>query len=147
MLFLVHHGDAVEADVDPRRPLSKIGRETVDRLAHQAAARGVSPAVIGHSGKLRARQTAEMFWRACNPLADFVAMRGLQPGDPADWIVDRIMLEEADLMLVGHLPNLPSILVSLTGDKSASGRFPLNGVIALVRGETGWCEAWRLTAF
>ena len=65
------------------QPLSLTGRAWADRAALDAAGRGAHPAAIWHSGKLRARQTAEAFWRACNPLATFSAERGLQPGDPA----------------------------------------------------------------
>src|SRR5205814_3267259 len=90
LLYLVHHGDAVGPDVDPARPLSTRGRVDVDLLAQKAAARDVKPAIIWHSGKLRARQTAEAFWRRCNPLSTFAAARGLQPTDPTTWIVDAL---------------------------------------------------------
>jgi len=82
-LYLVHHGVAVAPEVDPRRPLSPAGLAAVERLAAQAAALGAKPAVVWHSGKLRAKQTAEAFWRACNALAEFSATRDLQPDDPA----------------------------------------------------------------
>jgi phosphohistidine phosphatase len=84
MVYLVHHADAVSPEVDPQRPLSERGRAHAERLAGEAAARGVKPAAVWHSGKLRARQTAEPFWRACNPLAEFAAIRGLQPDDPPE---------------------------------------------------------------
>lgn len=72
-LYLVHHGDAVGPEVDPRRPLSAAGRAEVERIAAQAAGLGARPAVVWHSGKLRAKQTAEAFWRACNALAELSA--------------------------------------------------------------------------
>jgi hypothetical protein len=77
LLFLVHHGDAVGPGIEPSRPLSPEGREAVKRLAEGAAARGTKPAVIWHSGKLRAKQTAEAFWRTCNPFAEFSATKDL----------------------------------------------------------------------
>ena len=73
IVVLVHHGDAVGPDVDPRRPLSTRGLQQVERLARDASARGTRPQVVWHSGKLRARQTAEAFWRTCNALAAFSA--------------------------------------------------------------------------
>ena len=82
MILLVHHGPAVGPEIDPMRPLSSVGRAATERLAAAVAQRGVQPHAIWHSGKLRARQTAELFWKACNPLASFSAERGLQPGDP-----------------------------------------------------------------
>ena len=80
-LYLVHHGDAVAPEVDPGRPLSTQGLEAANRLAAEAGARAAKPAVVWHSGKLRARQTAEAFWSACNPRAEFATARDLSPDD------------------------------------------------------------------
>lgn len=147
-VFLVHHGDAVAPDVDPQRPLSARGLETSRRLAEACARRGAKPAAIWHSGKLRARQTAECFWRACNPLAEFTAVRGLQPGDPPDWIRDRLAAESRDVLVAGHVPNLPRLMrLLLTGDDHAPIAFPPHGVVAIDSAEDGSCaEAWRLDA-
>ena len=148
-LFLVHHGDAVGPDVDTRRPLSTRGREEVIRLAGQAAARGAKPDVVWHSGKLRARQTAEEFWRACNALAEFGATRDLQPDDAPAWIRDRLRGESRNVMLVGHYPHLPALLKLLTDGRGGTlGSFPPHGLVALETengGET-WREVWRLEA-
>jgi phosphohistidine phosphatase len=143
-LFLVHHGDAVGPDVDPRRPLSEGGRQAVERLASAAAARGVKPAVIWHSGKLRAKQTAEAFWRACNPFAEFSATRDLQPGDPVEWMRNRLRGESRDIMIAGHYPHLPGLLAALVGGSRPG--FPQHGVVALVSEDEGetWTEEWRL---
>ena len=60
------------------------------RRAHRRG--GLKPDVIWHSGKLRARQTAEALWRHCNPLAEFSAARALQPDDPPEWIRDVVTM-------------------------------------------------------
>ena len=142
-LFLVHHGDAVGPDVDARRPLSEHGRVAVERLADKTAAAGVNPSVIWHSGKLRAKQTAEIFWRACNALAEFSATRDLQPDDSPSWMRDRLRHEPRDLLLAGHFPHLPGLLRLLDADAAA---FPLHGVVALETSDEGqtWRELWRL---
>lgn len=142
MLYLVHHADAVDAAIDPQRPLSDRGREHADRLAGKARARGVRPAVIHHSGKLRARQTAEPFWRLCNPLAEFSAARSLQPNDPPEWIRDLVSHDPRDQMLVGHMPHLARLLELLLG--GGAEPFPLHGVVALELTGEGWREQWRL---
>jgi phosphohistidine phosphatase len=143
MLYLAHHADAVGPDVDPQRPLSTAGRMHADRIARDAKQRGASPAAIWHSGKLRARQTAEAYWRACNPLAELSAIRGLQPTDPPEWIKDRVAGESRDVLLVGHLPSVPNILRLLTGNQAAE--FPLHGLVALEQYAGSWIERFRIT--
>lgn len=147
-LYLVHHGEAVGPDVDARRPLSAAGRAAVERLAAEAAARGAKPAVVWHSGKLRAKQTAEAFWRACNPLAEFSATRDLQPDDPAQWMRDRLRGEARDLLIAGHFTHLPRLLALLVVGGGAGADFPVNGVVALTTEDEGetWKELWRLDA-
>lgn len=141
-LYLVHHGDAVGPEVDPRRPLSAAGRDDVERLAAAAASRGVKPAVVWHSGKLRAKQTAEAFWRACNALAELSATRDLQPDDPPQWIRDRLRDESRDILIAGHFPFLPRLLYLLVERDD----FPLNGLVALESDDegAGWKELWRM---
>ena len=141
-LFLVHHGEAVGPEVDAQRPLSQNGRAAVERLAAEAAARGAKPAVVWHSGKLRAKQTAEAFWRACNALAEFSATRDLQPDDPAHWIRDRLLGESRDVLLAGHFPHLPRLLALLTSDAELPTA-RRGGAWIDDDGET-WKEFWRL---
>jgi phosphohistidine phosphatase len=146
MIYLVHHADAVGPDVDPQRPLSTAGRLHADKLSKEAQSRGVKPVAIWHSGKLRARQTAEAFLRACNPLAELTAIRGLQPDDPPAWIKVTVTDEHRELMLVGHMPNLPRVLTLLvTGRESPLLDFPQHGLVALDSTHGTWKERWRLT--
>jgi phosphohistidine phosphatase len=146
LLLLVHHGDAVGPDIDPRRPLSAAGLAGVERVAAQAAARGVKPQVVWHSGKLRAKQTAEAMWRACNALAEFSASRDLQPDDPPQWFRDRLLGETRDIIVAGHFPHLPRLLALLVTGGEAGVDFPVHGCVALVSNDEGdtWNEAWRL---
>jgi phosphohistidine phosphatase SixA len=112
----------------------------------------VKPALIWHSGKLRAKQTAEAFWRRCNPLSTFAAVRGLQPTDPTTWIIDALGERSAsaeqspDVMLVGHFPQMSQMLAHLiTGRPDAApAPFPMNGMVALEELDGCWVESWRL---
>ena len=146
-LYLVHHGDALGPEVDPRRPLSPLGRLNVDRLAAEAARLGAKPTVLWHSGKLRSKQTAEAYWRACNALAEFSATKDIQPNDPPAWMRDRLRGEGRDLMIVGHYPHLPRLHeLLLNAPEGAPHAFPPNGVVALETADAGetWIEQWRL---
>jgi len=146
LLLLVHHGDAVGPEIDPMRPLSSAGRAATERLAGEVAARGVKPDAIWHSGKLRARQTAEFFWKACNPFASLTAERGLLPDDPPQWIRDRLTGEGRIILIVGHMPYLPRLLATLTATGTDTGQrsFPLHGCVALEIDGDQWREVWRL---
>lgn len=147
-VYLVHHGAAVGPGIDARRPLSSDGRDAVERLARAAAARGVRPAVVWHSGKLRARQTAEAFWRECNALAVFSATRDLQPDDSPIWMRDRLRHEPRDILLAGHFPHLPRLLaLMLHQPEGSAGEFPPHGLVVLNTDDDGgsWREAWRMT--
>jgi phosphohistidine phosphatase len=145
-LYLVHHGQALGPEIDARRPLSDAGRAAVERLAGVAAGRGAKPEVVWHSGKLRAKQTAEAFWRACNALADFSATRDLQPDDPPEWMRDRLRHESRDLLIAGHFPHLPRLLATLVRAEERGGEFPAHGVVALETMDEGqtWKEVWRI---
>lgn len=123
------------------------GRQAVERVAADAAARAAQPAVVWHSGKLRARQTADVFWRACNALAELSATRDLQPDDPPAWIRDRLRGEQRDILLAGHFPHLPRLLaLLLTGRADVPAPFPPHGVVALETTDEGetWRELWRI---
>jgi phosphohistidine phosphatase len=141
-LCLVHHSHAVGPDVDPQRPLSTAGRDHAAQLAGRVKARGFVPAAIWHSGKLRARQTAEAFLTACNPFAEFKMIRGVRPDDSPEILRDVLMSETRDLVVAGHIPHLTAWLELVLPGSPA---FPLHGAVALQSEDDGrtWTEVWR----
>ena len=145
-LYLVHHGVAVGPEEDARRPLSAVGLAGAARVAAKAAALGAKPDVVWHSGKLRAKQTAQEFWRACNALAEFSASRDLQPDDSPQRIRDRLRKDTRDIAIAGHFPHLPRLLALLVTGGEAGVDFPVNGIVALVTDDEGdtWRELWRI---
>ena len=146
MLLLVHHAEAEPPGLDPMRPLSARGRAQAELMAREAAARGAKPEVIWHSGKHRARQTAHVFWRVCNPFASITAVRGLQPTDPPEWTRDMLVGEDRQIAMVGHMPSLPRILQLLLGGHpdQLPLSFPLNGAVALEWLDDRYIERWRI---
>jgi phosphohistidine phosphatase len=139
-LFLVHHADAVGPEIDPQRPLSPRGRNQAQTLAARAETAGAKPAIIWHSGKLRARQTAEAFLRA-NSFAEFHMVRGLRPEDSPELILTMLAPEDRDVLVVSHWPLLPALAHRL----GLAEPFPLHGLVALERGADGtYVELWRV---
>ena len=144
IVHLVHHADALGPDVDAQRPLSARGFAQAAAVATLAKNAGVVPVVIWHSGKLRARQTAEAFLTTCAPFARFSAVRGLLPDDPPEWMVQMLSAEPADVMVVGHMPHLARLAHQCSPDVA---EFPLHGVLSLERREDGtYVEWWRAVA-
>jgi phosphohistidine phosphatase len=121
---------------------------SIERTAAAAAARGVRPGLVWHSGKLRAKQTAEAYWRACNALAALLAVPDLQPDDRPERIRNRLYAEPRDLLLAGHYPHLPRLFALLLNDSGCEARFPLHGMVALRTDDGGetWMELWSLAA-
>lgn len=147
-IVLVHHGHALGREVEPMQPLSESGRIASQHMAVGAASRGIRPDVIWHSGKFRARQTAEIFWRACNARAGLSVVRGLQPTDRPSVIQGQLDKNDQSLLLVGHMPHLGRLLRVLCADlsDSATTDFPAHGCVALELKGGRWKEIWRLAA-
>ena len=60
-LYLVQHGKSLPKDVDPDQGLADEGIAETKRIAEVARGYQVNVSLIKHSGKKRARQTAEIF--------------------------------------------------------------------------------------
>jgi phosphohistidine phosphatase len=138
-LYLVQHGQAKSESEDPERRLTSQGLEAVTRVArHSVELFSVRVARVVHSGKTRARQTAEIWSRLCG--VDVEQAGDLAPNDdPAIW-AERLNVEQDDLMLVGHLPHLArltGLLLVGTAEHSVVG-FQQGGLVGLDQTETGW---------
>jgi phosphohistidine phosphatase len=138
-LYLVQHGEAKAEEEDPARPLTDRGASDVRRVAHLAAeALSVTAERVVHSGKTRARQTAEIWGKVLGvPVAE---AEGLAPlDDPSVWEA-RLATEQQDLMLVGHLPHLASLAgLLLVGDRERPVvAFRQGGLVGLEQGPGGW---------
>jgi phosphohistidine phosphatase len=138
-LYLVQHGQAMTEAEDPERPLTDQGADAVAQVARYAVGQlGVRPARVVHSGKTRARQTAEIWTGLIN--CDVEQGNGLAPNDdPTRWM-ERLGVETGDLMLVGHLPHLARLAgLLLTGDSDrAVIRFRPGGLVGLGGSGTSW---------
>ncbi|MBI3925362.1 MAG: phosphohistidine phosphatase SixA [Armatimonadetes bacterium] len=108
LVYLMQHGEALSKSEDPARPLSPEGIRNVRAVARSAAAVGVRLDRVIHSGKKRARQTAELLAEALR--AEVEEFPGLEPDGPpapvAELLCKLAGKKLAAVALVGHLPNL-----------------------------------------
>jgi phosphohistidine phosphatase len=147
-LYLVRHGQPLPKEEDPERSLSARGREEVEGIAQLLGQSGVQVARIAHSGKTRARETAEILATRIAGGGQVETAVGLSPMDPVEPVVDEAAGWEEDVMLVGHLPfmgRLVSLLVS--GEEEAEvAAFQPGAVVCLGRiGEDAWIVEWMIT--
>ena len=117
-IYLVRHGQANPANIDPEKGLSDIGRQEIARLAESIRHLKLNVRQIWHSGKTRAVQTAEILSSVVNAEDGLAEREGLKPNDPADATALEINAYSCDLMIVGHLPFMAKLASLLfTGDQ------------------------------
>jgi phosphohistidine phosphatase len=144
--YLVRHGEAVSETFDPRRPLTRVGREEVERVARLAVGRKITVSSIFHSGILRAQQTAEIFAQALVPAVNVQHITGLLPQDDPAIAKAEMEVSEQPIMLVGHLPHmsrLASLLLHGNADREIVSFSPAT-VVCCSRNGSDWKIAWTL---
>lgn len=146
-VYLVQHGEARPEVEDPARPLTDRGHDEVQRVARHAAHLGLQVSEICHSGKLRARQTAEILAEQLSPHRGIRAMDGLSPTDDPTKAGTAIEAASEPMMFVGHLPHLSrlaSLLLAGMPDREII-RFRMGAIVCLARAEGRWLLHWILT--
>jgi phosphohistidine phosphatase len=146
-LYLAQHGDSLSGQVNPQRPLSERGREDIRRLAEFVGGSGVRMRRVYHSGKLRARQTAELLGAQLASAEAIEAASGLNPNDPVEPVADQINRWTEDTLLVGHLPFMERLVAYLVGGASDRplAAFQPGSLACLERDADGrWAVAWML---
>ncbi len=146
-LLIVQHGDALAKSVDPDRPLSEIGHRDIHHLSGYLGRRGIAVDRVLHSGKPRARQTAEMLAAELAPGGQVDAYPGLAPADPVAPIAEQAANWPGDALLVGHLPFVGKLVSQLiTGRDSVEiVQFLPGSAVCLERADgTGWAIVWMI---
>jgi len=146
-LYLAQHGDATSKKENPDRPLSVKGRNEVETIGRVLGRSGISVDAILHSGKLRARQTAELL---AAQLAPGLAPQTNENLNPLD--LPAVMAEEIDhwqdsILLVGHLPHMARLAsLLLTGqEESTIVAFTPGTIACLEKSEDKtWSLKWLL---
>ena len=147
-VYLVQHGKPVSKEENPDKPLSNQGKEDVERVAAFLMKAGIKVDDIFHSGKTRARETAEIMISKLTPGKEPVEKNGLAPLDDVKEIAEEIENGQRDLVLVGHLPHLAKLTALLiTGsDSKPVVKFQQGGIVCLRHNdeEKVWTIAWML---
>ena len=147
MLYLVQHGEAVTKDVDPDRPLSYEGRGAVTRMTAFLSNAGISVDRVLHSGKTRARQTAEIFAKSIAESGLTEAISGINPNDPVDDFLAYIERINTPTMVVGHLPFMAKLVSQLVvnSDDVPLVEYQPGAVVCLNKDvQNNWVVNWMM---
>jgi len=140
-IYLVQHALALDASVEPKRPLSQQGKQDIVRTAgFLSLFVQPQPKFVFHSGKLRAKQTAEMFAEAWHLKGEIMQADDLSPNADAQVWAAKLNAMSDDVLIVGHLPHLPrlaSLLLCEDMDKQPV-RFQNAGVVCLEKTDDAW---------
>jgi len=147
-LYLVQHAEPKRKEEDPTRPLSDRGWKNIGKMARYAKEHLCIEVVrIVHSGKLRAKQTAEVIAEHLNHAICMVTDENLEPlADLRIWKRGLVETSE-DIMLVGHLPHLSKLASHLlAGDENKEVvAFKMGGIICLERDQQRrWTIQWMV---
>ena len=146
-VYLVQHGVSLPKDQDPERGLSEAGIADVKRIAEVAKGYEIPVSSIFHSGKKRARQTAEIFASALKPGRGVAEMAGLNPMDDVQAFSKNLSFQE-NHMFVGHLPFMEKLTAFLiTGNVNRPVfQFQNGGIVCLDQygDQGGWVIKWTL---
>ncbi|MCX4027782.1 phosphohistidine phosphatase SixA [Endozoicomonas sp. SM1973] len=114
-LYFVQHGIAAAKEVDENRPLLEIGYNDSNKIAIYLKQHNIEINKICHSGKLRAKQTAEIFSKQLK-VDNVIEVSNMSPNDDPDFLIGGYLEEKC--MYVGHLPNLQKVVAQLVaGDQ------------------------------
>lgn len=146
-IYLVQHAECLPKEQDPAKGLSDEGIANATRIAQVAAGYAVPVARILHSGKKRARQTAEIFASYLSPPEGLAETEGIKPLDDVALFGDRLA-PAADTLIVGHLPfmeRLTAYLVTGAADKPIF-KFQNAGIVCLdvLPDSESWVIRWTL---
>ena len=141
-LYLVQHGDAVPKDVDPDRPLSDQGRADIKRLTEWLSHQNVQVAQILHSGKSRAKETAEILRPLLMSPGQIYEGQGLAPNDSPEAFLHQLRDPEKDTLIAGHMPFVArTVSQALTGAPHRQlMEFVPGSVVGIERSDgASWC--------
>ncbi len=145
-LYLMQHGDALTKNIDPDRPLSETGQSAVERVASFLTGR-IEISRIKHSGKTRARQTAELFENLVVGGLPIEAISSIKPKDSVEVFAQQVTEWNEDTLVVGHLPfiaKLVTLLVTGSADVSIVSYQP-GSIVCLEKDEDGhWQVQWMI---
>lgn len=148
-LYLVQHGEAYSVEESPERALTEKGKDDVNRLAVFLRKSGVRVERVIHSGKLRAKQTAE---RLGNAIANGISLETsdlINPNDDPEAFSQLSFCWATDTLIVGHMPFMAKLVSQLThrSPETLYANYTPGSIVCLERTDDNrWLMNWMVQA-
>ncbi len=148
-IYLIQHAKSMKKEDNPDRPLTKEGLDNIRGIARFLDNNiKIHVRNIFHSGKTRARQTAEILADYLYPTNGIIEREDLNPLDDISIWVKKILDIDEDIIIVGHLPHLKKLSSYLLTGKANNDiiGFKNAGVVCMDRDKSGiWTIGWIIT--
>lgn len=113
-LYLMRHGEALSAHIDPECGLTDNGKVKIESVAKHLHKQGLIFQQVFHSKKKRAQQTAEIMTRIISPGIKPTLLNNIAPNDDPNLILSDINCWKEDTLITSHLPFVPNLMTLLT---------------------------------
>jgi phosphohistidine phosphatase len=146
-LYIMRHGEAVQAGADAIRPLTPKGRADAVKVAKFLLDSGSPVDAIWHSTKARAIETATFIDRTFGQRVPLETRSDLNPDDSVEKFFDNLQEEGPEnLLIVGHIPFVESLIsFFVTGGECSPVAFKTATLVALEGTfETGFSILWAV---
>jgi phosphohistidine phosphatase len=144
-IYLVRHAEAADKADDPERNLTEQGRRDAAALAAALRPLRVQVSAIWHSGKPRARQTAEAMLAAiASPCVNLIQRCGLKPMSGVKRLARLLDEQDQNVMIVGHEPMLGRLAARLVTDRASTPLLSLDKPSAVCLQRDDFAGQWRV---
>lgn len=143
-LYIMRHGQAAAPSADQEQILTKEGQMGIEELAIKLGQQGIKLAHIFHSGKARARQTAEIMATMIGTNIDLKVHADIKPDNDPQQLINDISDWHEDTLVVSHLPFIPHLITLLTADNQGahSITFQPGTIVCLTPNNSAWNIEW-----
>ncbi|MFC1770841.1 phosphohistidine phosphatase SixA [Candidatus Margulisiibacteriota bacterium] len=144
-VYFVRHGKCTSKEINHNRPLTEEGRDEVTKTAYFLKNSRVIVSAIVHSGKERAKETANIFAEKLEAINEVSSIEGLAPLDSVSEFAQQLD-PKSNIMYVGHLPFMERIISHLLGKNEDITviKFQNSGIVCMDTDNKNWYVKWAV---
>ena len=146
-LYLMRHGEAEGVYEGEGPALSARGESEVNQIGKALSSKKIQLDHIYHSGKLRARQTADIVGSKFSADIPISKREGLKPNDPVLVFAKDLNDESGNILVIGHLPFVAKLTSYLLAETESELMFSYStaSVACLEYAHSlGWSLHWLI---